>query len=273
MKNTVFDIYNYSKMNTIQIIQQILHYGTLPGAAGLFCILVFMLGKRRRGELMMLSLSAAVSLNLLLKELFKVPRPWLMHVETAPYLAEGGYALPCLHTMITAALLGAFALISNKKPLRFVCAFLIWLIGTVRVFSKLQSIPDVLSGAAAGLLIAFLLCKYTGFTGKFSPVPVLITAISGLAAAILFQDGWGLGLSLTVAFLRLLDKPFQKAESKRTTFGKVYGTIFAAGIYTGLIILLPFLIEWLITPFWPGQTLIVLLITLIPCLLRLIPIF
>lgn len=260
-------------MNITELFQQILHYGTLPGAAGLFCILVFMLGKRSRGELMMLSLSTAVSLNLLLKELSRVPRPWLMHVETAPYLAEGGYALPCLHTMITAAVLGGFALTSNKKALRFICAFLIWLVGTVRVLSKLQSIPDVLSGAAAGLLIAFLLCKYAGFTGKFPSVPILITAILGFVAAILFQDGWGLGLCLTVVCLRLLDKPFQKSEPKRTTFGKIYGTLFAAGIYAGLIILLPFLVEWLITPLWPGQTLIVMLITLIPCLLRLIPIF
>ncbi len=260
-------------MDNFGIFQQILHYGTLPGAAGLFCVLVFMLRKRRRGELLMLSLSAAVSLNLLLKELFKAPRPWLMHVETAPYLAEGGYALPCLHTMIAAALLGTFALTSNKKTVRFVCVFGILLTGTVRVLVKLQSVTDVISGAAAGLLIAFLLSKFAGQKKLYSLVSLLICAVSGLAAAVLFQDGWGPGLCLTVGFLRLLDKPFQKAEPNRTTFGKIYGTLFAAGIYIGLIILLPFLVEWLITPLWPGQTLIVLLITLIPCLLRLIPIF
>ena len=260
-------------MNITQLFQQILHYGTLPGAAGLFCVLVFMLGKRRRGELMMLGLSAAVSLNLLLKELFKVPRPWLMHVETAPYLAEGGYALPCLHTMIAAALLGTFALTSNKKTVRFLSVFGILLTGTVRVLVKLQNVADVISGAAAGLLIAFLLSKFAGRKKLYSLVSWLICAVSGLAAAVLFQDGWGPGLCLTVGILRLLDKPFQKAEPKRTTFGRIYGTLFAAGIYIGLIILLPFLIEWLITPLWPGQTLIVLLIALIPCLLRLIPIF
>lgn len=266
-----------------RLLLQILHYATLPGAAGLFCILVFMLGKRRRGQLMMLSLSAAVSLDLLLKELFKVPRPWLMHPETAPFLAEGGYALPCLHTMLTAALFGTLALTLNRKAVRILCAAWLLLIAAVRVLTGLQSIPDVLTGAAAGSLIAFALGRFWYTQDKntcshrwcISSETITLCGIVllGLISAIGFQDGWGLGTVLTVIVLTLLEKPFQKAETGRTTFGKIYGTVFAAGIYIGLTILLPFLIEWLVTPLWPGQTLIVLLITLIPCLLRLFPLF
>ena len=266
-------------MTIPQLLQQILHYATLPGAMGLVCVLAFMLGERRRGQLLMLSLSAAVSINLLLKELFKITRPWLMHVETAPYLAEGGYALPCLHTQLVAALFGSFALTAKNKSVRFLCAAAIWLTAVVRVLSGLQSIPDVLSGAAVGMLIAFVLCRYwyhhkiddCGISYCLSSeLPVfLITLLPGLVSAISFYDGWGLGLSLTVIVLRLLDKSFQKAEARRNTFLKIYSTALAAGAYTGLTIFLPFLIEWLITPLWPGQALIVFLITLIPCLFRL----
>lgn len=272
----------------MQLFLQILHYATLPGAMGLLCVLFFMPGERKRGQLLMLSLSAAVSTNLLLKELFKVPRPWWPDVSKAPYLAEGGYALPCLHTQVTTAVLGTIALTSKHKPVRFLCAAGIWITAAVRALTGLQSIPDVLTGAVCGLMIAFLLCwniagglrlgtrDWRLGVGKkdsgFKITECLFLGI-GFAAAILLNNGWGLGLYLTVIILNLLDKPFQKAESRRTTFGKLYGTVFAAGIYAGLIIFLPFLIEWLITPLWPGQMLIVFLITLVPCLLRLFPIF
>ena len=266
-------------MTVPQLLQQILHYATLPGAMGLVCVLAFMLGERRRGQLLMLSLSAAVSINLLLKELFKIPRPWLMHVETAPYLAEGGYALPCLHTQLAVALFGSFALTAKNKSVRFLCAAAIWLTAAVRVLTGLQSISDVLSGAAVGILVSFILSRYWYLSktnerrSSHRPssdllVPVIIL-LPGLVSAISFCDGWGLGLCLTVIVLSLLSRPFQKAEANRNRFLKIYSTTLAAGAYTGLIIFLPFLIEWLITPLWPGQALLVFLITLIPCLFRL----
>lgn len=262
-------------VSTVQVFQQILHYATLPGAAGLICVIVFMLGKRRRGQLVMLSLSAAVSFCLLFKEFFKVPRPWLLHAETAPYLAEGGYALPCLHTMLSAAVFCSLALTSKHRWCRFLCAAAVCVTAAWRILTELQSVADVLTGLVCGLGIAFLLTRFYYRTLKKTARQIAMTAVlfSGLAAAVWLQDGWGLGLCLTVILTELLDKPYKKAEEQRTAFGKIYGTIFAAGIYAGLIIFLPFLVEWLITPLWPGQVLIVFLITSIPCLLRLFPIF
>ena len=188
--------------------------------------------------------------------------------------AEGGYALPCQHMQLTAALLCAFALTSGKKSVRFLCALAIWLTAVVRVLTGLQSILDVLVGGVIGMLIAFVLYRFWCNTqGKAGVMTWLAVIAFGFAAAILSQDGWGLGSALSAMLLSLPEKAFQKAEDSRTTFGKIYGTVFATGIYVGLIIFLPFLVEWLITPLWPGQTLIVLLITLLPCLLRLCPLF
>ena len=262
-------------MSGIQLSQQILHYATLPGAAGLVCVLTFMFGERRRGQLMMLSLSTAVSINLLMKELFKVPRPWWPDISTAPYLAEGGYAFPCLHTMLTAALLSTLALTSGRKIVRFLCVFGIWLTAAWRIVTGLQSIADVLTGLVCGMMTAAILFRFSYRTLKKTSFLIVGIAVfaAGLAAAVIINDGWGLGTFFTAAVLSLPEKQFRKAEIRRTTFGKIYGTVFAAGIYTGLIILLPFLVAWLITPLWPGQPLIVVLITFIPCLLRLVPIF
>ena len=66
---------------------------------------------------------------------------------------------------------------------------------------------------------------------------------------------------------------FEKADSGRTRFGIFYGTLLGIGLYIGLFMFLPFLVEWQVTPLWPGQVLIVFLITLLPCLLKIFPIF
>ena len=223
----------------------------------------------------MLSLSAALSLNTLLKALFKIPRPWLMHVEEAPFLAEGGYALPCTHTQLTAAVLCAAALTSRRRPVRFLCAAGICLTAAVRVWSGVQSAADVLTGAAAGLICAILLCRYM-YYGKNTILSAVISAavlVSGLFSAVFFRDAWGAGLWLTSGVLGIVEKAFEKADSGRTRFGIFYGTLLGIGLYIGLFIFMPFLVEWLVTPLWPGQVLIVFLITLLPCLLKIFPIF
>lgn len=254
---------------------QVTHYITLPGAAALFCVITFMLLLRKRGRLMMLSLSAALSLNLILKELFRVPGPWMAHPENAPLTAEGGFAFPCAHTQAAAAVLCAFALTSGRRTVRFLCTAGIILTAALRVTGGLQSAADTAAGAAAGILCAALLTRFFFFEKSIRSrvIASCIVFVFGLYTAIRFGNGWGAGLSLTAAVLGFTEKTFHRADGGRTGFGKIYGTFLAAGIYAGLYIILPFLIEWLLTPRWPGQTLIVFLITFIPCLLKLFPVF
>ena len=100
-----------------------------------------------------------------------------------------------------------------------------------------------------------------------------ITILIGIAAALFFDDPWGPGAALSVLILDLAEPVFLKSDKGRTAFGKCCGMILGIGVYSGLYIFLPFLIEWLVTPFWPGQVLIVFLIMLLPCLLPLFPFF
>ncbi len=253
---------------------KVMHYATLPGAAALFCVLVFMADERRRGRLLMLTLSAALSLNTLLKALFRIPRPWLMHAENAPLMAEGGYAFPCMHTQLIAGVLCAFALTSRRRWVRFLCAAGICLTAAVRIWAGLQSAADAAAGLAAGLLCAVLLCRFW-YYGKKGMSRFITAGIfpAGLCAAVFFRDAWGAGLALTAAVLGAAECVFSRADNGRTRFGILYGTLFSAGIYAGLYIFLPFLVEWLVTAQWPGQMLIVFLITLLPCLLKVFPLF
>lgn len=258
----------------LRLFLQFMHYATLPSSMALVCLITFMADDRKRGKAMMLSLSAAASLNTLLKVLFQVPRPWLMHAELSPFLAEGGFAFPCLHTQVTAAVLCAFAIFSGKRMTRFLCAGSICVTAAVRVISSVQSAWDVLAGIAAGLLCAVLVCRFRS-TGKAGPERLTggIVFLLGTAAAVLFNDPWGAGSALSVFVLDILEPLFVKADSGWTRFGKLYGTVFAIGIYIAAYIFLPFLIEWLVTPLWPGQILIVFLFMLIPGLLSLLPVF
>lgn len=253
------------------VLQQLIHYASLPAGAALFCLLVFMAGERSRGRLMLWALSGAVSLNTILKALFKVPRPWLMHAESAPYLAEGGYAFPCLHIQLTAAVFGVFLLTSQKKSVRICSGLWIVCVALVRLFCGLQSALDIISGLILGLIWAIILLRF--ITLKKSLILWIFIFLSGVISGVFFRDPWGLGLFLTGAIQLLIDRGFARAETCRTRFGRLYGTVLSAGTYIGLYIFIPFLIEWLVTPFWPGQVLIVFLLTFIPCLYRLFPCF
>ena len=96
---------------------------------------------------------------------------------------------------------------------------------------------------------------------------------AGLSATLFCDEARGLGLCLAVLVLDHLETAFRFADDGRTRFGELYGTVLAAVIYAGLYIFLPFFVEWRITPLWPGQTLITFLTALLPCLLKLLPLF
>lgn len=253
------------------LLLRLVNEASLPAGAALFCLLVFMAGERKRGRGMLWALSGAASLNTILKVLFRVPRPWLMHAESAPFLAEGGYAFPCLHVQLTAAVFGLFLFTSGKRSTQIFSGIWIGCVALVRLFCGLQSAADIAAGLALGLLWAFVLYRF-GNGGKRWIFGVLMF-ISGGIAAVFFRDPWGLGLFLAAGCLMLIDGGFSRPEKSRTGFGRLYGTVLAAGTYIGLYIFIPFLVEWLVTPFWPGQVLIVFLLTFLPCLYRLFPCF
>ena len=255
----------------LSVVCQIINTLTLPVGAALFCVLAFFLSTRKRGRLLFITLSLNVSLNLFLKSLFRVQPVWLDHPERAPFLAESGYTLPCSHTQTAAALLFVFALTSGKKPVRFLCAAGIWAAASVRLLSGAQSVPDVLAALAAGIFTALIVVRT--FTGS-KPVryewgAALFAIICGSAAAIGSGDPWGAGTALTAAVLLLTENIFRRTEWRMGLFWKWLETALGCGCYAGLYVFLPFLTEWLITPFWPGGVLAVFLITLLPCLFRL----
>lgn len=250
-----------------------LHFFLLPGLL-LICILLFMAGNRRRGRFLLFSFSAALSLNPILKNIFKVSPPWLYHVEDAPLLAEGGYAFPCLYSLSAASVLFSAGLSSGRRSIRFICAAGICSIGFVRAACGAQSVVDVLAGVVLGAVSAVLLYRfwYMG-NRRQARLSEAVVLLSALVCSIVFKNGRGLGLWLGTMALEGLEKVFLKADKNRSGFGIIYGSLFGAGIFTGLYIFLPFLIEWLVTPLWPGQALIVFLITIIPCLLKVFPLF
>ena len=262
------------EVGILGVFLQFMHYVTLPGVMALVCAVTFMAVDRKCGKAMMLSLSAAAGLNTLLKNLFGISRPWLMHPETAPFLAEGSFSFPCLHTQVTAAVLCVYALLSGKSQTRFISMAGICVTVAARLMSGVQSAADVMAGIAAGILCAVVICRVR-YGGNIA-AGILISGIlflMGTAAALFFDDPWGAGSALTVIFLDLLEPNFVKAAGGRTGLGKFCGTVLAIGIYTGIYVFLPFLIEWQVSPFWTGQILIVFILTAIPCLLSLFPVF
>ena len=253
------------------LLLQLVNEASLPAGAALFCLLVFMAGERKRGRGMLWALSGAASLNTILKVLFRVPRPWLMHAESAPFLAEGGYAFPCLHVQLTAAVFGLFLLTSGRNYF-VVQQYFGWYESLVA--KNAQNLAEAFNTTNTSLLgIPRKISGNTEYSDLWLIIPGILLFLSGGFAAVFCRDPWGLGLFLTAGCLLLIDGGLARSEKGRTGFGRLYGTVLAAGTYIGLYIFIPFLVEWLVTPFWPGQVLIVFLLTFLPCLYRLFPCF
>ena len=252
----------------LSLISQLINTLTLPAGGVLLCILAFFLTSRKRGRLLFSALSLSVSLNLILKALFRVQPAWLDHPERAPFLAEAGYTLPCSHTQLAAALLWVFALTTNKKPVRFLCAIGIFAAPAVRLLSGAQSVPDVLTALATGIFTAWLIVRTASGSRKEWMI-IAAAALCGAAALFSFENPWAAGTAMTAAALLLMEKLFVRTEWRMGFFWKALETVLGCGCYIGLYVLLPFLIEWLITPFLPGQVLTVFLISFLPCLFRL----
>ena len=219
----------------LRVFLEFMHYATLPGAMALFCVVVFMADDRKHGKTMMLSFSAAAGLNTLLKVLLRIPRSWMMHAGSAPFLAEGGFAFPCLHTQVTAAVLCAFSLLSGKRLPGILCAAGIFITAAVRAICRVQSGMDVLVGAAMGIICAVIICRFrSGGNAVSGRLTGWVVFLTGLAAAVFFDDPWGAGSALRVFVLDLLEPISHKADEGRTRLGKLYGTVLAIGIYFGI---------------------------------------
>lgn len=102
----------------------------------------------------MLILSNAV--NVFLKWAFHLPRPYWVERRVIAWGHETSFGLPSGHAQNAAGVYGLFAFVVQRRLLRFLIAFGIFLIGFSRLYLGVHYLRDVLAGWAIGLVL--LLC-------------------------------------------------------------------------------------------------------------------
>jgi len=116
---------------------------------------------KRLGYSMMYSVMVGVIMNLFLKALFQIPRPWVRDpmftiVESARAAATG-YSFPSGHTQNSTVLFGSLFRAVKRKGLRILLIAVIFLIGFSRMYLGVHTPADVLTSWVIGaLLVAFV---------------------------------------------------------------------------------------------------------------------
>ena len=104
---------------------------------------------------------AAISSNLFLKMIFRVPRPWMLDpsfeiVESARAGATG-YSFPSGHTQISVGVYGGIARESKNKTVRLFCIVTAVLVAFSRMYLGVHTLWDVLAGALLSVSLIFIM--------------------------------------------------------------------------------------------------------------------
>lgn len=116
---------------------------------------------KRLGYYIIYSTVPGTLINLLLKSIFCVPRPWIKDpsftiVESAREKATG-YSFPSGHTQNSTVFYGALAKSSDKRLLRALLISLILLIGFSRMYLGVHTPADVVTSWIIGTVLVFVM--------------------------------------------------------------------------------------------------------------------
>ena len=162
------------------LILQALESIRCPFLTGMFCLFTFFGDEllltaviaviyyainKKRGETLMMAALTSAGINGAIKDAVRRPRPFQKGVVEAVKVEnllasttsiEGSYSFPSGHSMNAGGFYGAFAASFRKKIVYVICAVLVVLIMTSRLYLGVHYPSDVIVGAAFGVGMAFL---------------------------------------------------------------------------------------------------------------------
>jgi membrane-associated phospholipid phosphatase len=201
--------------------------------------------------------------GLLIQELkitFRIPRPWVLDPDfsAVPSALPGatGYSFPSGHTQSSTALFSTLGFAAKKKPLRYLCFFMIALIGFSRMYLGVHTPKDVLVSMGLTLIVSILV--YYVFSKRFftpssnfliSLILFAACAVGTTYAAFLYANGTvdakmgqdalkacGAGFGFAAGYY--LEQRFVRFDMPKSVKGKILR--FVAGILSLALLLVIF---------------------------------
>ena len=184
MFESVYGIYEWG-LDAIRFIQQfsnpvtysILYFFTFLGnpiSYVVFLSIMYLCIDEKKAIKLAYTAAFAVSLNTFIKDLLKVPRPYVRHTSVKTF-EEDGYSTPSGHAQTSSAfwiVLASMIKTKHKKTRNALIVLVIFLIGFSRVFFGVHYPSDVLFGWVIGICIAVLvLFFWDRLTPKFNKLP------------------------------------------------------------------------------------------------------
>ena len=135
-------------------------------AGGILIILIpmiiFFCIDKKKGKFVLISLPIASALNVFIKNLFCVYRPWMRSELITPtekaIKGAGGYSFPSSHTQGSASSFGSIAFVYRKKKLIMIpCICLVLLVAFSRNYLGVHTPQDVLVGMLVSAVVIFFI--------------------------------------------------------------------------------------------------------------------
>ena len=184
MFESVYGIYEWG-LDAIRFIQQFsnpvtyyfLYFFTFLGnpiSYVVFLSIMYLCIDEKKAVKLAYTAAFAVSLNTFIKDLLKVPRPYVRDASLKTF-EEDGYSTPSGHAQTSSAfwiVLATMIKTQHKKTRNVIVGIIIFLIGLSRVFFAVHYPTDVLLGWVIGVCIALLvLFFWDKLTPAFNKLP------------------------------------------------------------------------------------------------------
>lgn len=203
------------------------------------------------GAFMLLNFSSAYMMNQTLKNIFCVPRPFLVDTRIQPYTSATGYSFPSGHTMLGTAVYSSAAIWQkNRKWFVGICMFMILLTAFGRNWVGVHTPQDVIVGILVALLVVF--CQYHMLLWlekrPEKDVLVLIISIVWTAALLLFMPGSEkpCGIFLGVYIGWFVERRWVRFEIKGTLVRRILHYVLGMGF---VLVMYKVLLPVLASPF------------------------
>ncbi|MDO4739573.1 MAG: phosphatase PAP2 family protein [Eubacteriales bacterium] len=224
-------------------------------ALGVLALIYWTLNKAL-GTYMLMNFSGAYMFNTILKNIFRVPRPFLRDERLTPHYRATGFSFPSGHTMLGTSLYTSVAVYVRKQKWAVgLCALLVLMTAFGRNWLGVHTPQDVIVGIAASCAVAAWNAFVLRWVDKNPEKDWLVCAADALIAAAVLAlipgSGKVVGIFMGVAVGWLLERRFVKFTPEGSVLQRI--VLGALGI-GAVLVLYKVALPALFSPFGEAKT-------------------